>query len=100
MLILLIKNVDQELNSKLCTLFPDRVLPVMSSLLINNENSFGRLGRFHWCIGVSSWASYKTKILKVPSEPLKREQIKIVYVQIYNRSFLVNINSSMAYKNF
>ena len=52
-----------------------------------------------WCIGVSSWASYKTKILKVPSEPLKREQIKIVYVLIYNRSFLVNINSSIAYKN-
>ena len=33
------------------------------------------------------------------SKPLIREQIKIVYVQIYNRSFLVNINSSMAYKN-
>ena len=50
-------------SPKLCTLFPDRVLPVKSSLMINNENSFGRFGMFHGWIGVFSCASYKTAVI-------------------------------------
>ena len=56
------------LNSKLSTLFPDRVLPVKSSLLMNNENSFGRFGMFHGWSGVLRCASYKTAIPQVRSE--------------------------------
>jgi len=64
-------NLDKQLKktlSKLCTLFPDRVLPVKSSLLINNENSFGRFGMSHGWIGVFPCASYKTAIPRVRSK--------------------------------
>ena len=44
--------VTNKINTKCRTLFPDRVLPVKSSLLINNENSFGRFEIFHGWIGV------------------------------------------------
>ena len=46
-------------NFYVCTLFPDSVLPVISSLLIDKVNSFGRFGMFHGCIGVSRCASCK-----------------------------------------
>ena len=74
MLILLIKNVDQELNSKLCTLFPDRVLPAMSSLLINNENSFGRLGRL---LEYHAEQATKQKYLKFLQNHLKENRLKL-----------------------
>ena len=49
---------------KLCvlhdfTLFPDKVLPVKSSLLMLKENPSGRFEIFHGWIGVFRCASYQ-----------------------------------------
>ena len=51
---------------KLCvlhdfTLFPDKVLPVKSSLLMLKENPSGRFEIFHGWIGVFRCASYGTE---------------------------------------
>ena len=43
------------------TLFPDNVLPVMSSVLMLKENLSGRFGIFHGWIGVFHCASYRAE---------------------------------------
>ena len=55
-------TLDYE-NSMLkgVTLFPDRVLPVMSSRLIDTENWVGMPGRFHLCMGVLGFANWNSQ---------------------------------------
>ena len=63
------------------TLFPDNVLPVMSSVLMLKENLSGRFGIFHGWIGVFHCASYRTEnnnpVLKKWFQSQKRQNKKI-----------------------
>ena len=68
----------KKASPKYCTLFPDRVLPVKSSLLINNENCVGRFGMFHGWIGVFLCASYKTAIPKLRSKYLSSVTCRLI----------------------
>ena len=62
------------------TLFPDNVLPVMSSVLMLKENLSGRFGIFHGWIGVFHCASYRTEnnnpVLKKWFQSQKRQNKK------------------------
>ena len=66
------------------TLFPDNVLPVMSSVLMLKENLSGRFGIFHGWIGVFHCASYRTEnnnpVLKKWFQSQKRQNKKITII--------------------
>lgn len=52
-------NISTCIELLRLTLFPDKVLPVMSSLLIDKLNCEGMPGIFQLCIGVLPFASCK-----------------------------------------